>query len=169
MAEERQMRPSDVFGARLRETRKSRGLSQEALAQAMTSAGRPINKVAITRIERGERGLSLDEAFALALILRVAPAHMFSPDEGEVVWLTGNQGVDGSGLRNWLMFGDPLLLSPEGRRARARIGFVFGIEELAEALVDAKRGGDQAGVETAAKAIKDRIEAHQEAIDEEES
>ena len=108
-------RPSEVFGARLREIRTSRGLTQEALAEIVTAQGRPMNKAAVLRIERGERGLALDEALALAWALQVAPAHLLSPRDDSMVWITNNIGVDGAGMRNWLLFGDITLLF-SGRR-----------------------------------------------------
>jgi transcriptional regulator with XRE-family HTH domain len=155
-------RPSEVFSTRLRETRRARGMSQRALADAVTAAGRRMNKVAVSRLEKGpsERGVSLDEALALAYVLGGAPAHLLSPPEGELVALTDQAAVDGAGLRNFVMFGDPLLASPEGQRAADRMRLVFAIEGYAQAIIDAKRGGDEAGRIAAAEAIQQAIETH---------
>jgi len=161
------MQPSAVFGARLREIREARGFTQVELAARLEAMGRPMNKAAILRIERGVRGVSLDEALALAAVLFVAPAHLLTPPDGEFVWLTGKLGVDGAGLRNWLLFGHPMLMaSPEGRRVRARTDVVFTIEALAQAIVDAKRGGDSAGSQTAIRELMQAIAAHQQTIGE---
>jgi transcriptional regulator with XRE-family HTH domain len=165
------LRPSAVFATRLRETRVAHGLSQAELARQMRERGQPMSKAAVLRIESGERGLSLDEALAFAWVLNAAPAHLLSPPEGEYVMLTADGGVDGSGLRNWLLFGDPLLLSTEGKRVKTRMNAVFTIEALAQAIVDAKRGGDRAGVDAAALRLRDVIATHQdelEAIEREE-
>jgi hypothetical protein len=107
-----------------------------------------------------ERGVSLDEALALAWVLGVAPAHLLSPQEDELVALTDQTAVDGAGIRNWLLFGDPLLASPEGQRVAERMRLVFAIEGYAQAIIDAKRGGDEAGRIAAAEAIQRAIEAH---------
>jgi transcriptional regulator with XRE-family HTH domain len=160
-----QKRPSDVFGTRLREIRRDRDLTQQELAEALEVAGRPMNKAAIVRIERGERGVSLDEALALAYVLNVAPATMLSPPEGEHVWLTGTFAVEGWELRNWLLFGDPTLWTSEGQRVRARMDLVFTIEGFAQAIVDAKRGGDTAGSQAAALALRDAINDHQQKLE----
>jgi len=158
---EGQTRPSGVFGLRLREIRRARGLTQAALADLVTAAGQPLDKAAVLRIERGGRGVSLDEALALAWVLGVAPLHLLSPPDGQVVWVTRKAAVDGAGLRNWALFGDALLLSAEGRRVKGRIRLVLEVEGLAQALVDAKRGGDSAGAQAAAQALKDAIISHQ--------
>jgi transcriptional regulator with XRE-family HTH domain len=146
--------PSEVFASRLRAIRKERGLSQDDVARRMTEGGRPLSKVALLRIEKGTRGLSLDEALALARVLDVAPAHLLSPPDGSTVSLTDNVAVDGAGLRNWLLFGEPLLHeTPTGRRAHMRMRFAAAVETYAQALVDAKNGGDTAGVENAKRML----------------
>lgn len=149
-------RPSEVFAARLRETRKARGLKQSDVAQRMTEHGRPMNKAAVLRIERGERGLGLDEAIALAATLSAVPAQLLTPREGERVGLTDKLGVDGLGMRGWLRFGDSAFatagdLEPE-RVADLTMQAVFG---HARALVDAHRAEDKAGIQEAFRALRD--------------
>jgi transcriptional regulator with XRE-family HTH domain len=157
-------RPSHVFVKRLREVRERRNLSQTQLARLMTDAGRPLSKVALLRIETGKRGLSLDEALALAALLPVAPAHLLSPPDDAMVWPTDNLGFDGSAMRNWLLFGDPLLLTPTGQRAKLRIGFTHAIEVYAQAIVDAKNGHDSEGQKHATDALYRTIVEHQAAM-----
>jgi len=157
---EEQLRPSDVFATRLREIRDDRGFSQAELARRMTEAGRPMSKAALLRIEKGTRGLSLDEAVALAELLGVAPAHMLSPPDDAIVWLTSKSGVDGSGMRNWLLFGDPLLLSPPGQRVTLRLQLVGAIEVYAQAIIDAKKGRDRNGEQHAIRALEAAILNH---------
>ena len=160
------MRPSAVFAARLREIRKARGLSQELLAHSMTEGGRPLNKAALLRIESGERGLALDEALALAALLHAAPAHLLSPPEEEaLVWLTDQRGVDGDGMRDFLRFGEPLALSPEGQRARLSSSLEQAVIVYARALVDAVQGNDRAGQKEALLALGRMALAHREALE----
>jgi transcriptional regulator with XRE-family HTH domain len=149
-----QRRPSEVFATRLRDTRKARGLSQTELAQRMTERGRPMSKAALLRIENGERGLSLDEALAFAAVLFAVPAHLLSPPDDAIVWLTDNMGVDGEGLRAWLLHGYEFIATASdyhrGERAKS-------LEEVvlahAQALVDARRGKDKAGEVAALKQL----------------
>jgi transcriptional regulator with XRE-family HTH domain len=164
--ETERQRPSHVFAKRLRETREARGFTQTELAQLVSDAGQPISKAALLRIERGERGLALDEALALAQVLNVAPAHLLSPPDDEQVWLTPSYAMDGTGLRNWLLFGVPILAMTEpGQRASARMKLAFNVEAYAQAIVDAKRGRDEEGKKVAIAALETAILDHQKEIE----
>jgi hypothetical protein len=127
-----------------------------------------MNKAAVLRVERGERVLSLDEALALAWALNVAPAHLVSPRDGSYVHVVDDTGLSGAAIRNWLLFGDPFPLRTEGQRVKARVSLVYAIENLAQAFVDANRGGDEAGAKAAALALRDRMDSHQGEMEEKE-
>jgi transcriptional regulator with XRE-family HTH domain len=71
--------PSEIFRARLREVRRLKGWRQHHLAAALAEAGVDMGEPAITRLERGLRGVSLDEVIAIAAVLGVSPLHMFVP------------------------------------------------------------------------------------------
>lgn len=155
-------RPSEVYATRLREIRKSLDLSQAELARRMTAEGRPLSKVALLRIEKGTRGLSLDEALALAELLQVAPADLLSPPDDSMIRLTGSRAVDGAALRNWLLFGHPLLATPEGQRVQSRIEFTHAVETLAQAILDAK--DDSEGKKRAMQALMRVVAAHHDEL-----
>jgi transcriptional regulator with XRE-family HTH domain len=57
------------IGRRVREGRQALGMSQDALAEAMTTAGFGFHVTTIGKIERGERKVTLGEAGALASAL----------------------------------------------------------------------------------------------------
>jgi transcriptional regulator with XRE-family HTH domain len=160
------LRPSEVFARRLRALRVSRRWTQSELAQRMEEQGRPISKTALLRIEKGERALTLDEACALTLVLRGVPAQLLSPPEGEMLGLTGQQGVDGTGLRNWLRFGEPFPMATEaGRRAVRSSELERDVLVHAQALIDAKNGNDNAGIREALTALGLAAIAHREALE----
>jgi transcriptional regulator with XRE-family HTH domain len=166
------MRPGEVFATRLRETRKARSLSQAELAQQMTEQGRPLRKEALLRIEKEKpsRVVSLDEAIALGWLLQAVPAQLLTPPEGAYLALTDKVGVDGEGLRNWLVYGDPLLAMPvpiDSDQARAVMGARLqrDLTSHAFALVDAVRGKDKAGITAAGEAIVEVVAAYQVALE----
>jgi transcriptional regulator with XRE-family HTH domain len=163
---DKEMRPSEVFAARLRETRQARGLSQSELARQMTDQGRPLSKAALLRIENGQRGLSLDEAMAISAILRVAPALMLSPaDDDSYVWLTDKEGVNASAIRSFLRFGDALRLTTDGQRDRLSEELERRIVMLANALMDADRTKNVAARRDALVALADTAAGYREALE----
>jgi transcriptional regulator with XRE-family HTH domain len=161
-------RASELFGQRLRETREARGLSQTELAEHMTNQGRPMSKAALLRIEKGTRGLSLDEAIALAAILYAAPVNLLSPPEDSLVELTSGRVVDGGGMRNFLLTGDSILAWPESPaeddRERLRLILERSLTAYATALLDAIRGADPAGKRAALTAIQATVDDHRRAL-----
>ena len=69
--------PNEVFRRRLREVREARGVSQYDLVRELRALGYPMRQPAITRIERGQRKVSLDEAVAIAAALNVLPERLY--------------------------------------------------------------------------------------------
>ena len=144
---------SAVFAARLRETRKARGLTQAELAQRMKAKGHTISETALRRIESWKRGLSLDEAFALIEALEAVPVYMLTPQEDKLIRLSESVATDGEGMRGWLVSGLPDLIPPErrpeppaeltdalAREQRTQENFAR-IRRVAYGLVDAVRDG----------------------------
>lgn len=62
-------RPSEIFAANLRDARHAAGLSQEALSKLTWERGWHLHATAITRIEKGGRNVSLDDAVVLTQAL----------------------------------------------------------------------------------------------------
>lgn len=61
-----------TFGNRIRDLRKARGFSQEALAHASN-----IDRTYVSGVERGQRNIALDNIVRLAKALDVHPSELF--------------------------------------------------------------------------------------------
>lgn len=92
------------FRRQLRETRKSAGLSQAALAEKVARLGGALQTTAITRIERGDRDVSLEDVLLLAAALDVSPLYLIVPREGGVMARLAPRGRSYSPihLREWI-------------------------------------------------------------------
>ena len=160
-----EMRPSEVFALRLRETRKTRPLSQTQLAKKTTEAGRPMTKAALLGIEKGTRGLGFDEAFALTQALPASFANLLSPPDGAMIAPTENLLMDGGSLRQWLLTGLPVPVAPATIKTAddallAQDWIQKRLAVLAFALGDASRVSDHAGVTAAAKGIVEEVKSY---------
>ena len=69
----------DLLRANLVRIRQSRALSTTALATKMTALGRPMHATGITKIEKGDRRVDVDDLAALAQVLRVGMAQLLEP------------------------------------------------------------------------------------------
>jgi len=59
--------------------RTSLGMSQRRLAEILTALGRPTPTTALSKIERGERRVDVDDLAAIAVALGVSPATLLLP------------------------------------------------------------------------------------------
>lgn len=59
------------FGALARDSRKRKRLSQQDVAEAMSSRGFPMHQTTLAKLERGQRPLRMSEAVALSDILLI--------------------------------------------------------------------------------------------------
>lgn len=75
--------PEDHFAERVREARERLSWSQVRLAAELRAQGYDLDATTITRIERGERRIRLDDAVALAGVLGL-----------DLAWATGPDPVD---------------------------------------------------------------------------
>ncbi|MDP9904784.1 helix-turn-helix domain-containing protein [Arthrobacter bambusae] len=76
--------PSDIFARRVRAERERQGVSQVELARRMASIlGANVDPTAITRIEQQTRAVRLDEAVAMATILKVPLSSLIVDNDAE--------------------------------------------------------------------------------------
>jgi transcriptional regulator with XRE-family HTH domain len=101
--------PSQVLAEALADIRGRQGLSAEALAQRVREHGGQLDRAAISKIENGMRGVSLDDALLLAVALGVSPLHLFLPrDDNEGVELAPDVQVTAVAARRWIRGLEPL-------------------------------------------------------------
>jgi transcriptional regulator with XRE-family HTH domain len=76
---------SQVFRERMREARQASDISQQGLVRRLKELGVSMNQPAVARIEAGERKVSLDEAVAIARVLRVPLERLYASWEDYLV------------------------------------------------------------------------------------
>jgi transcriptional regulator with XRE-family HTH domain len=101
--------PSEVFRERLREVRRLKGWTQQQLADVLTDAGLKLDATAVTRLERGTRGVALDEVVAIAAALGVSPLHLIVPlHNDELLNVDPQLSTDAVTARAWIRGQQPL-------------------------------------------------------------
>lgn len=66
--------------ANVRFLRQAHGLTYRELAVQLAKAGRPIPELGLSRLERGERRIDVDDLVALAQVLGVTPQELLFTD-----------------------------------------------------------------------------------------
>jgi transcriptional regulator with XRE-family HTH domain len=90
-----------VVGERVRAIRAKQRINQTDLIGALRDVGFDFEQPTISRIERGERELSVSELFGFAAALGVSPVALVAPDAPSVIEAGGRE-VDDCGLRDWM-------------------------------------------------------------------
>ncbi len=73
--------PSVAVAERVRHWRKERGLNQQQHAERLAEQGTPIGNTGLSRLERGERRITVEDLCALARALHVSPVLLLSPPD----------------------------------------------------------------------------------------
>jgi len=108
-------RISEVAAQRIAWWRNQRNLTVEQLVQRVAALGEDLPRVTITKIENGQRGISLDEGFLLAAALNVPPPLLFLPlESGEHVAVTPKSIIHPDLAYRWLTGEGPLASTMRG-------------------------------------------------------
>ena len=95
--------PGVIFGRRVREERERQRLTQDDVVERLSNLGRPMDRSNLGRIERGDTTGQLDNLFALALALGVAPIHLMLPrEEEELVAIAPKRTLAADEARSWV-------------------------------------------------------------------
>jgi transcriptional regulator with XRE-family HTH domain len=105
------MKPSEVFAERMQEVRERRRWSQQELADRLDELGWPTDRSTLARIEGKSRGVSLNDAVAIAAALGPSLNSMVVPlgsPKGVQIELAPKLCVAPSQARSWLRGHGPL-------------------------------------------------------------
>lgn len=176
--------PSEVLARQVRRWRGERKLSAQDLANRLADLGSGLNRRVISKIEAGERGVSLDEWLQLAHALAVPPPLLLIDLESGADVAVAPQVA----LHPWLVWRwvtgqePPLLPTPEGGAAVTRVAeydrartavFLYQHEQRAAEAVNravselrtAEYAGDEAAMTAARAAHADALRDLATALD----
>lgn len=99
--------PHRGIADRVRELRRNRGMSAQALSERMNAVGVPWDRHIVANLETGRRAaVTVEELLALAYVLEVAPVHLIVPTDGDDepyrVTPAGVPEVTRSRVRHWV-------------------------------------------------------------------
>src|SRR5689334_13386641 len=97
--------PSELFAEQMRIVRERKGLNQQQIADRLEEFGVAMDQRTISKIEQGKRGISLDDAVAIAAALGSTPADLCVPSFtgiDEDVAIGPNLVWDRRRARSWL-------------------------------------------------------------------
>lgn len=79
---------SQSVGRNVRHWRRWKGISEAALADALASIGHPVRRNAISAIETGQQGVSVDRLVAFAEVLQISPQQLLEGPACRSCWDT---------------------------------------------------------------------------------
>ncbi|MBA3361935.1 MAG: helix-turn-helix transcriptional regulator [Acidimicrobiia bacterium] len=127
-------RPSQVFARRTKRYRDRRGWTQERLAEELSLLGWQVDRAQIAKIETGARGVSLDEAIAIAWALSLPPAFLWLPLGEDDRIMIENQSVHPELVRQWVIGQSPAATSDRRPRLQGDWKSDIAVWELHDEL-----------------------------------
>jgi transcriptional regulator with XRE-family HTH domain len=106
-----------VIAERVRQLREARGLTAARLAERMTEEGVKWDRSVVANLENGRRAsVTVEELFALAYVLEVAPVHLVIPlDADGWIHITPELSTTNEQARAWIR-GTVALLGVDERK-----------------------------------------------------
>jgi len=105
--------PEEVVSEALKRCREARRMSQQDVANRMSRLGLNWAHTTCSLLERGKRGLSVNEFVALALVLEVRPSALLSSD-GPVA-VGARDVVPRDTFNNWMKGNHAMGLDPDSQ------------------------------------------------------
>lgn len=126
------MRPTQYVSASLARLRQEQRLTYTEISARLTALGQPIPTIGLTRIEKGERRVDIDEVVALAQVFNVPPIMLMFPiGMAEETELLPGQRLDPWKAAKWFMGKEALDPLPRSREAA-----VMGLFEKHDLLME---------------------------------
>jgi transcriptional regulator with XRE-family HTH domain len=98
---------SEVFREQIRRRRRLEDWTQQDVSEKLAALGVHMDPTAITRLEKGSRGVSLEEALALAVVLKMSPFGLCAPPDNRDVAIAPGLTVTAYTLRKWFIGAGP--------------------------------------------------------------
>src|SRR5262245_21538204 len=97
-------RPAQIVADRVAEARDSRGWSQARLARELQRLGYDKSRSTLTKLEGGRyRNVSVDDLFALAAALGIAPTYLLTPlEDDSIVAVAPKVQLPAWAVRKWI-------------------------------------------------------------------
>lgn len=92
--------PAQIVGANVRELRDAKGQSQRRLGELMARLGHRWGDTIVSRVERGERAVTVDELLSLALALGEKPTALLAVGSNSLV--VGGHVIPAQLFDEWL-------------------------------------------------------------------
>jgi transcriptional regulator with XRE-family HTH domain len=117
--------PAQCFARQLATVRRRKGWSQQQLADATAELGHPVTQSAVAKIERGTRGVGIDDVFHFAAALGVPPIALLVPSsDSDLVEISPGRAVPGWEASLWVRGIVPPMEETEVRDA-GFLGFFY--------------------------------------------
>jgi hypothetical protein len=100
--------PGEVFPLRVTQERENRRWSKQDLTDALDRVGHPLDRMAVTRTEQGERQAKIDDFLCFAAALNVPPLHLLLPSDSDEPMRVGDTVARAAAVEAWLTGDWPL-------------------------------------------------------------
>jgi transcriptional regulator with XRE-family HTH domain len=145
--------PEDAIARGIRNARRSRGWTQQDLADRLAEIGYPLDRSTLAKLEatKKPRGISVNDALAISAALGIAPVHLFTGLGDDDITIGENLSASAVRVRWWirgksLLPGAPGIASEESHFFRKEVPpseaaaretpLARFVEELEDGMVD---------------------------------
>ncbi|MCB1258510.1 MAG: helix-turn-helix transcriptional regulator [Microthrixaceae bacterium] len=116
MEPESEKHTSAVVGANVRRLRTGAGMTIRDVVQNLRDIQVPMSPSGVTDIEKGRRGVTVDQLTALAIVFNVSPATLLTPhpdDPDEETMLSACIPASARDIWLWMIGEEPSMIDPE--------------------------------------------------------